>query len=53
MYGFYEEIYIKYGNVNEWNYFKDLFDYLTIVTLIEGIIFCVHCRLSLHIEIVD
>ena len=31
MYGFYEEVNRKYDNVNVWNYFKDLFDYLTIV----------------------
>ena len=52
-YGFYEEVNRKYGNVNVWNYFTDLFDYLPIAALIEGKIFCVHGGLSPHIETVD
>lgn len=45
-YGFYKEIEKKYGNTNPWFYFADLFDYLPLVALIEGKIFCVHGGIS-------
>ncbi len=52
-YGFYEEILRKYGNVNTWKYFTDVFDYLNIGALIEGKIFCIHGGLSPSISTVD
>ena len=52
-YGFYEEITRKYGNANAWEYFTDLFDYLTLAALVEGKIFCVHGGLSPYISTID
>ena len=52
-YGFYEEISRKYGNVNPWRYFNDLFDYLPIGAIIEGKIFCIHGGLSPFISTID
>ena len=37
VYGCYDEILRKYGNANPWKYFTDLFDYLALGALIEGI----------------
>ena len=42
VYGFYTECLRKYGNANVWQYFTDLFDYLTLAVVIEDRIFCVH-----------
>lgn len=52
-YGFYEESNRKYGNVNIWKYFNELFDYLPIAALIEGKIFCVHGGLSPSVSAID
>ena len=52
-YGFYEEISRKYGNLNAWRYFNDLFDYFPIAAIIEGKIFCVHGGLSPKICYID
>ena len=52
-YGFYEEITKKYGNANPWRYFNEVFDYLPIAAIIEGVIFCVHGGLSPKINYID
>jgi serine/threonine-protein phosphatase PPG1 len=41
VYGFYNECQRKYGNANVWQYFTDLFDYLTLAVVIDDSIFCV------------
>lgn len=41
-YGFYTECTRKYGNANVWTYFTDMFDFLTLSTVIDDQIFCVH-----------
>lgn len=50
-YGFYTECTRKYGSANVWNYFTDMFDFLTLSVVIDDRIFCVHggefvCRSS-------
>ena len=52
-YGFYEEIQHKYGNTNPWNYFMEVFDYMSIAAIIEGRVFCIHGGLSPSISTVD
>ena len=52
-YGFYEEIQHKYGNTNPWNYFMEVFDYMSIAAIIEGKVFCIHGGLSPSISTVD
>lgn len=52
-YGFYEEINVKYGNSNAWNYCVDVFDHLPISAIIEDRIFCIHGGLSPEIKCID
>ena len=40
-YGFYTECNRKYGNANVWDYFTDMFDFLTLSVVIDVSIFCV------------
>jgi len=53
VYGFYDECLRKYGNVNVWKYFTDLFDYLPLTALIENKVFCLHGGLSPSIDHLD
>ena len=43
----------KYGNINIWKYFTDLFDYLPLAAVIESKIFCLHGGLSPDIKSLD
>jgi len=52
-YGFYDEINRKYGNINPWKYFTDVFDYLPLGALIDGRVLCVHGGLSPEIKTID
>jgi len=53
VYGFYEEIMRKYGNLNALKYYTDVFDYLAIAALIEGKVLCIHGGLSPDIKTID
>ena len=53
IYGFYDEIQRKYGNVNVWKYCTDLFDYLPLGALAEGRVLCIHGGLSPDINTLD
>lgn len=46
VYGFYLECQRKYGSLDIWHTFTDLFDYLTLSVVIEDRIFCIHGGLS-------
>ena len=41
-YGFYTECVRKYGSPAIWQYFTDMFDFLTLSVVIDDRIFCVH-----------
>lgn len=41
-YGFYTECIRKYGSIEVWRYFTDMFDFLTLSVIIDDVIFCVH-----------
>lgn len=52
-YGLYDEILRKYGNLNPWRYFCEVFDYMGIAALIEGKILCLHGGLSPEAKTLD
>ncbi|KAI9141219.1 serine/threonine-protein phosphatase PP-X isozyme 2 [Paraphysoderma sedebokerense] len=52
-YGFYTECMRKYGSANVWQYFTDMFDFLTLSVVIENSIFCVHGGLSPSVHTLD
>ncbi|CAG8592766.1 1914_t:CDS:2, partial [Scutellospora calospora] len=52
-YGFYTECVRKYGSTHVWNYFTDMFDFLTLSVVIDNRIFCVHGGLSPSIHSID
>lgn len=52
-YGFYTECTRKYGSANVWNYFTDMFDFLTLSAVIDDKIFCVHGGLSPSVHGID
>jgi serine/threonine-protein phosphatase 2A catalytic subunit len=53
VYGFYDEVMLKYGNAAVWTYFTELFDYLPLGCLLDGKIFCTHGGLSPVIDTLD
>ncbi|GJX82788.1 serine/threonine-protein phosphatase PP-X isozyme 2 [Tanacetum coccineum] len=53
VYGFYDECLRKYGSVNVWRYCTDIFDYLSLSTLVENQILSVHGGLSPAINTID
>jgi len=53
VYGFYDECMNKYGSVNVWTMFTDLFDYMPLTALVENQIFCPHGGLSPGLDQLD
>ena len=52
-YGFYAECMHKYPDSNVWQYFTDMFDFLTLSVVIDNRIFCVHGGLSPSVHYLD
>ena len=52
-YGFYAECARKYPDSNVWQYFTDMFDFLTLSVVIDDEIFCVHGGLSPSVHYID
>lgn len=50
VYGFYDECIRKYGSLNVWRAFTDVFDCLTLTATVDNKIFCVHGGLSPHLK---
>jgi len=53
VYGFYDECLRKYGNVNVWKYFTDLFDLLPLSAVVENKIFALHGGLSPSLDTLE
>lgn len=53
MYGFYDECLKKYGSLNIWRAFNEVFDFLTLAAIVDDKIFCVHGGLSPKIKELD
>jgi len=53
VYGFYDEVILKYGNPTVWTCFTEVFDYLPLGCLIDSKIFCTHGGLSPQLETLD
>ena len=50
MYGFYDEINRKYGNPNPWKYCTEVFDYLPLGAIVEGLLFLIQIKFSVCME---
>lgn len=46
IYGFYDEIRTKFGNIYAWRIFQDLFDILPLMAVVDNRYFCVHGGIS-------
>ena len=53
IYGFYHECQRKYGGVNVWKMFTEIFDLLQIAAVIDNKVFCVHGGISPDINLID
>ncbi|GKA83694.1 serine/threonine-protein phosphatase PP-X isozyme 2 [Tanacetum coccineum] len=53
VYGFYDECLRKYGSVNVWRYCTDIFDYLSLSSLVENQLLSVYGGLSPAINSID
>jgi len=53
IYGFSREIEKKYGSLDAWKIFMDLFDYFPIGALLEGEILCIPAGLSPEVDTLD
>lgn len=52
-YGFYDECCKKYGNIDAWNLFTEVFDCLPLTALVDNSYFCLHGGLSPSIDSID
>ncbi|CAD8156104.1 unnamed protein product [Paramecium pentaurelia] len=53
VYGLYDEVKKKFGNIYPWQYFCDVFEYLPLCALVDQKVFCVHGGLSPLINTID
>lgn len=53
VYGFYDECLCKYGLVIVWCYCIEIFDYFSLLVIIDGKIFCVYGGFFFFIQILD
>lgn len=53
VYGFYDECLRKFGSINVWRYCVDVFDYMSLAALVDGVVLGVHGGLSPNISSLD
>lgn len=51
VYGFYDEVYSKYGNCKIWNSINKVFSFLNIACIVDGKYLCVHGGISTRLTI--